>query len=145
MRSITFMHQRCPSLCGSIPSYAAGVHHYTAGAVCLRHEIVDMLCSIYLLLANSICFRYAQTRYDINHAHKVSISNALTYIERRRRISKICGADLYRFCLSQTHFLLFILFSLLFKVYTPQACIIAPTVTTQHFPLKNADNYVSIK
>ena len=65
---------------------------YFIMSICLALARLD----IFSLCSNSICFRFAQTRYDINprsrseHIERSSAHRALkAHIERRRRISKI--------------------------------------------------------
>ena len=46
-------------------------------------------CSIYLPSPNSICFRFAQTRYDINPRSRSEHIECLSTYRTRKRISKI--------------------------------------------------------
>ena len=58
-----------------------------------------LLGSIYLPSANSICFRYAQTRYDINprsRSEHIECLRSKHHIERVSVYRKSVSADLYR-------------------------------------------------
>ena len=60
---------------------------------------VASLGSIYLPLANSICFRFAQTRYDINprsRSEHIECLRSKHHIERVSVYRKSASADLYR-------------------------------------------------